>query len=203
MGAELPLAFDLPLNNEDAQDVVRTLARNNISTRIQSGTHTYSNESVQGELGVTISTALMKTLHIDSDQKLVHVGVGCTLGEMYDLAHANGYIFIGGTHASTGVAGYTLGGGQSTQSRFYGLAVDHVIEFQFVAPDGQILVVREDGPYNVLFWALRGGGNSNFGLITTFLFRLHHRSVFPDVTEGTFYFNIANDKNLTADMLNS
>lgn len=79
----------------------------------------------------------------------------------------------GGLCPTTGIAGLTLGGGQSSLSRPWGLTIDSLLELEMVDANGQ--VIRANATQNSdLFWASRGGGGGNFGICTSFRFRTHH-----------------------------
>ncbi len=98
------------------------------------------------------------------------VGAGITLGKLYyELWNSfpNRLLYPGGTCPTVGLSGLTLGGGQGIVGRKYGLSIDQVVEFKMVNSTGKILTINSTS-HEDLFWALRGGGNGNFGIVYEF-----------------------------------
>jgi FAD/FMN-containing dehydrogenase len=122
--------------------------------------------------GLVIDLSRMKGIRVDPEARTVRVQPGCTGGDMDHATHVFGMATPGGTVASTGVAGLTLGGGIGHLTRPYGLAIDNLLEVDMVLADGRFVTASEKQNAD-LFWAVRGGGG-NFGIVTSFLFRLHH-----------------------------
>lgn len=83
-----------------------------------------------------------------------------------------GRVIVGGSAHSVSMGGYTLGGGHAPISRMFGLAVDNLLETKMVTADGRIVTSTADLNRD-LFWALRGGGGSTFGIVTEFTFKVH------------------------------
>ena len=94
-----------------------------------------------------------------------------TWGELNDAAAEHGLAVTGGAISTTGIAGYTLGGGLGWLMAKYGLAADNLLAVELVTAEGEVLDVDADS-HPDLFWALRGGGG-NFGVATSFTYRLH------------------------------
>src|SRR5262249_15591982 len=118
-----------------------------------------------------IDLAEMKALAIDPDRATATVGGGVVWGELNAAAAEHGLAVTGGAISTTGVAGLTLGGGLGWLMAKHGLAADNLLAAELVTADGAILEVDESS-HPDLFWALRGGGG-NFGVVTSFTFRLH------------------------------
>ncbi|KAF9521886.1 hypothetical protein CPB83DRAFT_801121 [Crepidotus variabilis] len=93
------------------------------------------------------------------------VGSGSQFQDIYQYAHDNKLIFVGGSDQSVAAAGgWSQGGGHSALSRFYGMGVDNTLQYKIVTPDG-ILRTANACQNRDLFWALRGGGGSTFGVV--------------------------------------
>jgi FAD binding domain/Berberine and berberine like len=157
----------------DVADVIETVnyARaNNVLTAIRGGGHNGGGLGICDD-GLVIDLSRMKGIRVDPGARTVRVQSGCTGGDMDHATHAFGMATPGGTVSTTGVAGLTLGGGIGHLTRPYGLAIDNLLEVDIVLADGRFVTASEKENAD-LFWAVRGGGG-NFGVITSFLFRLH------------------------------
>ena len=121
--------------------------------------------------GLVIDLSLMKGVRVDPAARTARVVAGCTQGDLDHATHAFGLATPAGIISTTGIAGLTLSGGHGYLSRKFGLTIDNLLEADVVLADGSFVIAnREQNPD--LFWALRGGGG-NFGVVTSFLFRLH------------------------------
>jgi len=122
--------------------------------------------------GVVIDLSLLKEIQVDPDARTVRVGGGCTWGEVDRATGDYGLATPSGIISTTGVGGLTLGGGLGHLTRKCGLTIDNLLEAELVLASGE--AVRANASENPdLYWAIRGGGG-NFGVVTSFLFRLHH-----------------------------
>ena len=108
-------------------------------------------------------------------------GGGADMLSLYETTDKHGTVVVGGGAKSVSVGGYLSGGGHGLLSPEFGLAVDNVLEMEVVTPKGEVLVVNEDN-HPDLFWALRGGGGSTFGVITSFTLAAHPSPTMQSVT---------------------
>ncbi len=121
--------------------------------------------------GLVLDLSHMNGVRVDPEKNTVRVDGGCTWGKVDHATHAFGMAVPSGIISTTGVGGLTLGGGIGYLSRHYGLSIDNLLEADVVLADGS-LVKASENEHEDLFWALRGGGG-NFGVVTSFLFKLH------------------------------
>jgi FAD/FMN-containing dehydrogenase len=113
----------------------------------------------------------MKRAQVDPVKCIAWTQAGLTLGELIRETQAFGLALPVGTASDTGLSGLTLGGGMGWLMGKYGLTIDSLLAVEMVTADGCVLRASAD-EHADLFWAVRGGGG-NFGVVTSFLFRLH------------------------------
>jgi FAD/FMN-containing dehydrogenase len=154
----------------DVAAAVRFARATGTEISIRGGGHNVGGLAVADD-ALMIDLAEMKNASVDAEARLVEAQGGLTWGELNEATAAHGLAVTGGAVSSTGIAGLTLGGGLGWLMGTYGLAADNVVAVELVTADGEILDVDADS-HPDLFWALRGGGG-NFGVATTFTYRLH------------------------------
>jgi FAD/FMN-containing dehydrogenase len=121
--------------------------------------------------GLVIDLSGMKGVRVDPVERTAQVGGGCVWGDVDHATHAFGLATPSGFISSTGVGGLTLGGGIGYLARTYGLTLDNLLGVDMVLADGSF-VTADAEHHPDLYWAVRGGGG-NFGVVTSFKFRLH------------------------------
>ncbi len=157
----------------DVADVMAAVdfgRENGLLTAIRGGGHNGGGLGICDD-GLVIDLSRMRGVRVDPVARTVRVAPGCTGGDMDHATHAFGMATPGGTVSTTGVAGLTLGGGIGHLTRTYGLAIDNLLEVDMVLADGSFVTANEKQNPD-LYWAVRGGGG-NFGVVTSFQFRLH------------------------------
>lgn len=179
-----------------AADIMRavTFAREHgVVLAVRAGGHNIAGNAVC-EAGLLLDLSLMRGVRVDPFRRTARVEPGATLGDFDREAQAFGLATPLGINSTTGVAGLTLGGGFGWLSRKFGLTADNLISADVVRADGKL--VQANAAENAdLFWALRGGGG-NFGVVSSFEFRLH--PVGPMVLSGLIVHPFARARKLLA-----
>jgi FAD/FMN-containing dehydrogenase len=171
------------IGTADVVDAVNFARDSGIEVTVRGGGHSIAGLS-SSDGGMVIDLSLMRGVGVDVEAKVARVQGGALLGDVDRETQVFGLAAPLGPVSETGVAGLTLGGGYGWLRRKYGLACDNVLSAQVACADGQVRTASADENPD-LFWALRGGGG-NFGIVTSFTFRLH--PVGPIVAfAGLFY----------------
>jgi FAD/FMN-containing dehydrogenase len=163
----------------DVVAAVRFARDHDLEIAIRGGGHNVAGTAVCDD-GVVIDLSAMRAVRVDPANRRAWVQGGALWGDVDRETQAHGLATTGGIVSHTGVAGLTLGGGLGWLMRKHGLTVDNLLAVDVVTAAGKLLRASED-EHPDLFWALRGGGG-NFGVATSFEFRLH--CVGPTVLAG-------------------
>ncbi|HEX4323252.1 MAG TPA: FAD-binding oxidoreductase [Gaiellaceae bacterium] len=156
---------------------------NQLKLAIRGGAHSIAGFSTC-DGGVVVDLSQMKGVRVDPGAQRAHVGGGATWLDVDHETQPHGLATTGGLVSSTGVGGYTLGGGIGWLMRAYGLACDNLVGADVVTADGQLVHASETENPDLL-WGLRGGGG-NFGVVTQFELALH--PVGPLVHAGPIFY---------------
>ena len=170
----------------DAADVRHAIgfaSSEGLDVAVRGGGHSIPGFSTVDD-GIVIDLSPMKGIEVDPGGRTVKVQGGVTWAELDAATQEHGLATTGGLVSSTGVAGFTLGGGVGWLMRKYGLACDNLRSVELVTADGQSLSASASENAE-LFWGLRGGGG-NFGVVTSFEFDLH--PVGPTVNAGVVFY---------------
>jgi FAD/FMN-containing dehydrogenase len=153
----------------DVQRTVRWARKHAVRIVPRSGGHSYGGYSSTS--GVIVDVSRLNGVTLDSGGRAV-LGAGARLIDVYDGLWLHGRTVPAGSCPTVGIAGLALGGGVGFASRKYGLTCDNLLEATVVLANGTA-VVANAGQYSDLYWALRGGGGGNFGIVTRLVFRTH------------------------------
>ncbi|WP_433475331.1 FAD-binding oxidoreductase [Spirillospora sp. CA-142024] len=172
----------------DAADVaaaVDTARDNGLIVAVRCGGHGVAGLATCDD-GMLIDLGGLKTITVDPETMTARAGGGVLWGEYDAATQAFGLHSPGGRVTTTGIGGFTTGGGYGWSSSKYGLACDNLLSAEMVLADGSIVRASED-EHAELFWGIRGGGG-NFGVVTEFEFRL--RPLGPTVLAGLMAFPV-------------
>jgi FAD/FMN-containing dehydrogenase len=168
----------------DIVDAIRFGRESGLEISVRGGGHNVAGRAVT-EGGLMIDLAEMKGIHVDPEARTVRAQGGVTWAELNRETAMHGLAVTGGQVSTTGIAGFTLGGGLGWLMGLHGLIVDNLLSVELVTADGKMLEVDADS-HPDLFWALRGGGG-NFGVAASFEYRLHPLA---EVTGGILAYPI-------------
>jgi len=167
----------------DVAAAVNFARANELVVAVRGGGHSVPGYAVC-EGGIVIDLSPMKGIRVDPDARTARAQAGVTWGEFDRETQQFGLATTGGRVTHTGIAGLTLGSGSGWLERKYGLTCDNLISADVVTANGEF--VKASGEENEdLFWGLRGGGG-NFGVVTSFEYRLH--TVGPIVLGGMLLY---------------
>ena len=154
----------------DVMTAVRFARDHGLLVSVKGGGHNITGNAVC-EGGLMIDLSPMKGMRVDPSRRTVRAEAGLTWGEFNRETQAFGLATTGGVVSTTGIAGLTLGGGLGWAMGKHGLSCDNLLSADIVTADGEFRTASaEQNPD--LFWGLRGGGG-NFGVVTSFEYRLH------------------------------
>lgn len=165
-----PIAIDYCRSETDTANAVMWCRRRNIGFRIRSGGHNYAGYSTGNRI-LVIDISRMNNICVDEQANTITAQCGAANTMVYSAAARYGYPFPGGTCPTVRVSGLVTGGGIGLSCRKFGLACDNVIEMEIVDYKGSILKCNSKQNSD-LFWALRGAGGGNFGIVTSITFKL-------------------------------
>lgn len=158
------------VGTEDVICAVQFARSNKLTVAVRGGGHSIAGFSTC-DGGLLIDLSRLKGLMVDPERRVARAEPGVVWGEFDHETQAHGLATTGGLVSTTGIAGFTLGGGIGWLVRKHGLACDNLLSVDLVTADGRVLTAsKEENPD--LFWGVRGGGG-NFGIVTSFEYELH------------------------------
>jgi len=164
---------------DDVASSVRFARERGLPIAVKGAGHNIAGSALVDD-GLVIDLSGLDAVEVNPGSRTARVQPGATLGDVDAATQAHGLAVPTGINSTTGIAGLTLGGGFGWLSRRHGLTVDNLLSVELITAEGEHLHVSEE-EHPDLFWALRGGGG-NFGVVTSFEFRL--QPVGPEVAAG-------------------
>ena len=171
----------------DVVAAVRFARERDLLVAVRSGGHGVGGHALC-DGGLVIDLSPMKGIRVDPVARTARADAGVLWGELDRETQLHGLATVGGIVTHTGIAGLTLGGGIGWLMRKHGATVDNLVSVDLVTADGEILTASENENPD-LFWGVRGGGG-NFGIVTSFEYRLH--AVGPIVLAGPIFHPLEN-----------
>ena len=165
-----PLVIVYCYNEIDVINAIKWASYNNVDFRVRSGAHSYEGFSTDNDV-LIIDISNLKGIDINEEKEYVKLGAGIINKEAYEALGSLGYPFPGGGCPTVGVSGLILGGGWGYSSRYLGLASDSLIEAEIINYKGEKLILNNKSNSD-LFWAIRGSGGCNFGIVTSVTLKL-------------------------------
>lgn len=164
-----PAAIAYVAHTSDITECLAFARRHGTPVAIRNGGHSYAGYS-SGTGRLVIDVSRLKTIRTSGGTATI--GAGAKLIDVYTSLGAHGVTVPGGSCPTVGISGLTLGGGHGVVSRAYGLTADSLIGATVITADGKMVQTAKDREAD-LFWALRGAGSGNFGVVTELRFRTH------------------------------
>jgi FAD/FMN-containing dehydrogenase len=169
----------------DVVAAVRFAREQDLLVGVRSGGHGVGGHAVC-DGGLVVDLSAMKGIRVDPTTRTARAEAGVLWGELDRETQLHGLATVGGIVTHTGIAGLTLGGGIGWLMRKHGATVDNLLSADVVTAQGELVTASEDENPG-LFWAIRGGGG-NFGIVTSFEYRLH--AVGPIVLAGPVFHRV-------------
>lgn len=177
-----PVAVARCANPDDVRRCVELAGTAKVPIAARSGGHSYGGYSTPDN-GIVVDLGKLADVQVRGDGTAV-VGAGARLIDVYAALAAAGRCLPAGSCPTVGVAGLTLGGGVGVLTRKFGLTCDRATSMQVVTADAQLRTASPDSEPD-LYWALRGGGGGNLGVVTSFTFRTEPA---PDLAVFSLHF---------------
>lgn len=166
-----PAVFVFAHCNRDVVNAVKWARANLVPIRMRSGRHALAKDFNQTDGGIVIDTGKMTEVKLDKKHLTATVEAGIRVGVLVRMLAEEGILAPFGDSSSVGIGGISTGGGITVIQRTAGVISDNILAATIVDANGEILRVSENENPD-LFWAIRGGGGGNFGIITSYTFKV-------------------------------
>jgi len=160
-------------NRTDVINAISWAREKCIGIRIRTGTHNYEGFCV-GNKVLVIDISRMNKLKLNKKETILKIEGGVVNSQIYELLGNKGYPFPSGTCPTVGAAGLTLGGGWGLSCRLFGLTCDNLLSLEIIDYEGNVLIANEHKNPD-LYWACRGGGGGNFGVVVSMAFKVPNK----------------------------
>ncbi len=167
----LPNFVARPVDAADVRTAVSWGVAHGVPLRARSGGHSYAGYSTLSG-GMVVDLRNLRGISVNTHNRTATIGAGSQLIDVYAALAARGVTIPAGSCPSVGVAGHAMGGGMGLAGRQFGLTADNVLSVQIVTADGRLRTASAQSNPD-LYWAVRGGGGGNFGVVTSFTVRVH------------------------------
>ena len=165
-----PLAIAFCKSLEDVAKSIKWAKAQGVPVRIRSGRHHYEGYSTGNDV-LVIDVSEMNQIHLDEARGEVTIEGGVRNRELYEAVCSKGYPFPGGGCPTVGVVGFALGGGWGYSARLLGLGCDAITQIELINAEGEVVVASKEQNAD-LFWALKGSGGGQFGVVVKMTFKL-------------------------------
>ncbi|MEI6100872.1 MAG: FAD-binding oxidoreductase [Eubacteriales bacterium] len=169
---KFPLVFVFAQQEKDVANAVKWARENHVPIRIRSGRHALAQDFSQSDCGIVIDMGDMQDVKLDKERGIATVQTGIRVGALVRMLAKEGVLAPFGDSSTVGIGGITPGGGITAIQRSVGVISDNLIAGTLVDANGEIIHFNERRNPDLL-WAMRGGGGGNFGVATSYTFRIH------------------------------
>jgi FAD/FMN-containing dehydrogenase len=169
---KFPAVFVFAQQEEDVANAVNWARENHVPIRMRSGRHALAKDFSQVSGGIVIDVSNMQNINLDKERGIATVQTGIRVGALVRMLAQEGVLAPFGDSSTVGIGGITLGGGITAIQRSVGLISDNLIAGTIVDANGEIIHFSENRNPDLL-WAMRGGGGGNFGIATSYTFKIH------------------------------
>ena len=164
-----PQAIAYCTGSDDVARCIDFVNTHDVAFAARSGGHSYGGYS--SSPGLIIDVSRLNAIEVDVTSRRAKIGAGARLIDVYNVLGQHGLVLPSGSCPTVGIAGITLGGGVGVFARKFGLTCDHLYSSRLVTASATQLSANAE-THSDLWWALRGGGGGNFGVVTSFDFDL-------------------------------